>query len=326
MRRFGPRVLAFALIQAVVAVAVYWACWSQPAFRDRDYHAAWADKHGRLLAAPSPRLVLVGGSNVAFSILSPALGDALGLEPVNLGLDVDLGLEFMLRDAEAGLRAGDVVVLSPEYQLLWRDATNQSLLALLAARPGAVRFVGLAQVRRLLDAVLPFAGEASRCALGRLAGPVALPLYARDGFNRFGDFVGHHDLAPPGVDLDARRPPDRLDLEPAMRRLRGFAAACRTRGATVYYYYPPMLQAMFDRHRAAFEEIDARLRSGPGIPLLNHPSEATYPRSEIFDSGYHLTLEGARRHTARLAERLATHGRADPRRPPPAAPGARGAP
>ena len=35
-----------------------------------------------------------------------------------------LGLDFILNQALDGVRAGDVVVLSPEYDIVWADSTQ----------------------------------------------------------------------------------------------------------------------------------------------------------------------------------------------------------
>ncbi len=107
-------------------------------------HATVLDKERLLKEAPSPRLVLVGGSGLAFGIDSPTLEQELGGEysVVNMGLHAGLGLDFMLNEALDGLREGDVVVLSPEYDIVWRDEPNHLTIAeILRFAPSARRFV-----------------------------------------------------------------------------------------------------------------------------------------------------------------------------------------
>ena len=59
-----------------------------------------------------------------------------------MGLHAGLGLDFMLNEALDGLRKGDVVVLSPEYDIVWRDEPNHLDIAeVLRFAPSAGRFV-----------------------------------------------------------------------------------------------------------------------------------------------------------------------------------------
>src|SRR5262245_52969609 len=83
--------------------------------RSDEYLAVTVDKEQRLRSADGPRIVFVGGSNLAFGLRSERVRRALRRNPVNMGLYANFGLPFMFREAQAGLRKGDVVVLSLEY-------------------------------------------------------------------------------------------------------------------------------------------------------------------------------------------------------------------
>src|SRR5690606_17377891 len=78
-----------------------------------DYAKASVDKHARLAAPGSAKLVLVGGSNLAFGVDSAELERELkGFRVVNMGMNAYLGLRFMLSEVMEDLEKGDVVVLS----------------------------------------------------------------------------------------------------------------------------------------------------------------------------------------------------------------------
>ena len=78
-------------------------------------YAASADKMKLLQTQTSPRSIFVGGSSMAFGMDSGLVASRHGFHPVNMGLHLGIGLEFMLQQVEPLVRSGDVVVVSPWY-------------------------------------------------------------------------------------------------------------------------------------------------------------------------------------------------------------------
>ncbi|MGB5769619.1 MAG: hypothetical protein WBM32_07080, partial [Crocosphaera sp.] len=74
------------------------------------------EKDTLLKKSPSPRLILVGGSNLSFGINSQMIKDSLGLNPINTGIHASIGLKYMMDDVLDHIRAGDIVVIAPEYE------------------------------------------------------------------------------------------------------------------------------------------------------------------------------------------------------------------
>jgi hypothetical protein len=62
---------------------------------DDNYLAAVLEKDRLIRNTPSPKIILVGGSNLAFGIDSRMMQDSLGLRVVNMGLYAKLGLKYM---------------------------------------------------------------------------------------------------------------------------------------------------------------------------------------------------------------------------------------
>ena len=224
------------------------------------------DKERLLKEAPSPRLVLVGGSGLAFGIDSPTLEQALGgrYSVVNMGLHAGLGLDFMLNEALDGLREGDVVVLSPEYDIVWRDEPNHLDIAeVLRFAPSAGRYVE----RRhwwptLRSAVLVqppvMVHDIAVNALRNVApGLGSGGVYYRSAFNSYGDNRSGSQLEstyePKAEELVAHV--DEVDYASNLRAIEAFAAAARDRGAQVYYMPPPIPD---DRYALVPQSMSAR--------------------------------------------------------------------
>ena len=297
----------FVALQAVLAIGLI-LCDPQPA----PYMAAYPAKRALAESAPAPRVVLVGGSNLAFGVDSVELGRALGRRPVNLGLHGGLGDAFILNQAASVVRPGDLVILSLEYGALPPTAVLNDLLY---QEPAAAVHLDAAGRRLAADTALDYfvlraRGAARRLLLSLFHQPAAVrPLYSAAGFDASGDFVAHRSLTlDPGRELlgaiASETPPGKLD------RAAAFADAVAAAGAALVVAYPPMPQAAYEAHRANLVAWDRALRDRLPVPFLNTPGEAALPEEMFFDTPYHLTGEGADRRTADLIARLRASGRA----------------
>jgi hypothetical protein len=96
-------------------------------YPENTYNLAILDKHRLLAAAESPKLVLVGGSNVAFGVDSAAIRERLYIPVVNMGVTINFGLGRILDDVSPFLNPGDTLLVIPEYQHfagLWNGGSD----------------------------------------------------------------------------------------------------------------------------------------------------------------------------------------------------------
>ena len=305
MRRFVTHALVFALIQLAILVAVWRTCPDDP----DHYMAATLDKHARLRAAASPRVIFVGGSSVGFSIDSRPF-EALGLAPVNMGLNDGLGLDFMLGEVEGELRSGDVVIISPETHLFWTGSQDDAVWAVLQRRPASLACLATAGPRALADVSdqgLHFFARKVRCAAHQVTTDRELPtIYRRSGFDAFGDFVAHRGLPAKREQAIDRPWPEveTVQIDRSIAALREFADTCEHVGARCFLAWSPVRNERLSQGAALFERLDTRLREDVGLPMLERPDEAGYPEDAFFDRGPHLTGEAAASRSAKLAARL----------------------
>lgn len=80
-----------------------------------DFAAAIIDKQKILREAPSPKVVVIGGSSVAYGIDTELMTDSLGLPVVNMSYQFFLGSDFLFQQILESLRPGDKVIASFEY-------------------------------------------------------------------------------------------------------------------------------------------------------------------------------------------------------------------
>lgn len=300
MTRFIRDVLLFLALQGIVFTWVWRACPR----REDHYAAATIDKRLLLAATPPPRIIAVGGSSVSFGFDSRQwLGS--GLAPVNMGHDRSLGLRFMLAQVRGALAAGDVVVISPEYELLFDPDIDGSLITYLEHDPTSIRYIGLHTARQLCDQGLSWIGRKLRCALHQATTDPQL-LFSRTSFDAHGDFAAHRGQPPrPHEPLSTPWPaPSTMDVTRSIELLDDLAGHCRAVGARCVFAFAPLRRSQYDAATASARRLDELVANEIDLPIVLSVEQATAPDEDFFDAGPHLVEDAARRRTARLRAAL----------------------
>ena len=306
MKKFLTRVILFSLLQGLGLLFFL----GNPLPGEKNYLARTIDKHERLRSTRSPRLILVGGSNVAFGFVSDELSARLKMPVVNMGLVGSLGLEFMLNEVRDQVRPGDLVVLSPEYQFGSSGRDPQTIRQLLEVRPESARFLALRDWKDgLADTGLNWIGGYLRRAILKIGAGEEPPQddYRREGFDEANSYVGHYGM-PSLTRIASGQEPVRTMVHPleprVFKMLQEFADHCAKAGAQCFFSWPPQPPDFLQTEISSVKEIGRKLESVKNLKILDSPEEQIYPPEQFYDTLYHLTREGALRRSRFLAERL----------------------
>ncbi len=280
---------------------------------EQGYLAAQWDKQARLdslHASGRPKLLIIGGSNVAFGVLASALEDSLGIASVNMGIHAGLGLEYMIRQVEPYAAKGDVFLLVPEYSQLYEPLLEPTptLFQSLEVFPPAYGFCrrpnAWQQLRFRLGAWVQVAQLKFRRSLSRGLGlPETIP-YRRDIFDAHGDLWtpltlhSRYKADDKSMALDRGREPSDDFLQLA----NGLAGRCRQAGATAYLLFPAIAQSQWDEEVAG--SLHQWLREHLDMPIANLPGQGVYPDTLFFDTKYHTTQAGRERRTREMIRDL----------------------
>jgi hypothetical protein len=232
-----------------------------------------------------------------------------------MGLHADLGLEFMLNEAKSGLRQGDVVLLSPEYELFGEAyaGTGEILYTALEQHPGNIKFFSWHNVLPLLDDGYVLASRIIDYDLRCLEG-AKVPYdihdpnnaYRRNGFDQHGDMIAHLSLPPKTREIPSiGSGMNRAGLERAIADINSFRDFCEKRGVKIFYSYPIVSQPYFERNKEAIDQVAAALSRGSKVPIIDIPEEMYLPLDNFFDTYYHLNRTGRKKRTDLLIEKLA---------------------
>lgn len=120
MKKFINNILLIAGILITLILAITMLPMEQDG-----YLQAYNKKCQLLEDTPSPRIIFVGGSNLAFGLDSQRIKDSLNINVINYGLHAGIGLKYMIDDISTYARKGDIIVFAPGirtllYNSLWR--------------------------------------------------------------------------------------------------------------------------------------------------------------------------------------------------------------
>lgn len=295
--RFAGGALAGLLLAAVLWLGMVRFQLGAPTESTRWNHAILERKRQIVAAESSPRLVLLGGSNVLFGIRAALLEREMGGHAVNYGTHAALGRRYMLKEAERVLRPGDTAVLCLEYELYSGDEINDTLVDYLMARdPDYLLHLEPWSVIRAVYG-LPPARLMEGCK-NRLRPPAR----SRSGYdertvNDHGDETANDQ---PQKEMERIRvsgyaanpflahgcPMDAA----ATRDLTAFFAWCSDRHVELYATFPSTID--FPEYHtptatAGADRLVHWYRKG-GVKVLGAPATFLYPADAFFDTNYHL--------------------------------------
>lgn len=282
--------------------------FAAPAQYDDTFLGELADKHRRLTETDNPKIVLIGGSSLAFGLDSVLLEEYMGMPVVNYGLYATIGTKAMMDLSRSHIGRGDIVVLCPEtdaqtYSLYYNA---HSMWQAIDSDPSLFFAAGLDNFGRLAAGFPDFARE-KLDFVRRDAKPAPSGIYAEASFNEYGDIAVErkYNEMPANYDpsMTISLTTDLLDEE-FIDYLNKYAASCRLRGAQVYFSFPPMNG---DAVTSTDEETDAfylSLGQSLDFPVISDLRDYILPSAYFYDTNFHLNSRGALLRTSLLADDL----------------------
>lgn len=272
---------------------------------------ALSDKFERLNETDDPKIVVIGGSSVAFGLDSEMLSEYTGREVVNFGLYATLGTKVMLDLSRANINKGDIVILAPETdaQTLSLYFNGEATWQALESDLSMLRYIGsdnygalLASLPAYLSATLSraFSGQGAISPDG---------IYRRDSFNEYGDIVypREYNVMAAGYDINqtVSFTPDLFDAE-FVDYLNGYIAWAESKGASVYYSFCPVNESAVaegndEETLAAFYRYVAEHLH---CDVISDPTALIMEENYFYDTNFHLNDAGVTVRTARLIEDL----------------------
>jgi len=275
--------------------------------------AVYRDKHARLNALPSPKIVLIGGSNLTYGLDSDQLERDLKLPVINMGYSAGFGLRFMLDDSLTGIKKGDIAVVFPAYEQFQSTLLEGTgdILNILFYHPSSITAIKTwKQVHKIAEYIPTFLQTnlkrkvISPIVHGILRRPENAGLiYTRMDFNEQGDLLGYRKH--PASKNIVTKPLSKEALNPeTIRALNTFHDQATERGARVILLFPAYGQTAFEQGSSTIAVIENAIRTQTKIDTPDKPEDFVFSDEYLFDNAYHLYATGTTQRTERITNFL----------------------
>jgi len=264
---------------------------------DKTFMGELKYKYERLRESEGKRIVLLGGSSLAFGIDSALIEEYLpDYEVVNFGMYAALGTTAMFDLTIDEIRSGDIVIISPEQN-------DQALSDYFNAE---IMWQGL-------DGSVSLLSRFNRDKLQKLMGqfpyfavnkwnywknhnmPVPTGVYSRAAFNQYGDIEWadcKQNIMPMGYDTTTLVEfSDRLPEKEFLQECNQYIDTLTERGCKVWYRFAPMNDLAVDDSI----DIDAyydQLQQSLHCEMMGNPNDMIMDAKWFYDTNFHLNQSG----------------------------------
>lgn len=267
-------------------------------YPSNDYLQAYNMKCDLLEDTPSPRIIFVGGSNLAFGLDSRRIADSLHIHVVNTGLHVGIGLQFMIDDIVGYVKKGDILVFAPEYQHFYGRAYggNEPICVLSLSRENKYSLLHKEQIYRI---VKNFFYPLKYKLLSWINLHISKKAYQASGFNNYGDEEKHWNF--PSISFHFS--PIKSSFDEKFGRYFVGRIKELQKIVQVIIIPPAYVKTAYTADEQKIRVIDNFLRKNE-IPFLVSPETHTFPLEDMYDSYYHLNRNGVEKYTGFIIEEL----------------------
>lgn len=269
-----------------------------------------SDKFDRLNEIDEPKIVLVGGSALAFGVDSKIVEKYTEMPVVNFGLYAALGTKLMLDLSRSGINRGDIILICPEleaqtYSLYFNSETT------LQAMDGNFEMlfhVGEENFFPLLSGMWKFAKEKlSIMKSGDAPNPDGV--YNSKNFNEYGDLVypRKNNVMSLYYDENVMINPDvSIISEDFIDYINDYVSYAKLRGASVYFGFAPMNEQGIIQKDCAEElaEFEKTLKGMLDCPVISNIKDYVYEAGYFYDTNFHLNDAGKIVNTVNLTKDL----------------------
>lgn len=284
----------------------------QPHVYTNTYYAALVDKVKRLEEHKGEKkIILVGGSNIAFGFDSESLEKEFpDYKVVNFGLYAALGTKLMLDLSKNYISAGDMVFVIPE--------TNAEAMSLYFNPNGT-----LMALEERMDLISALDDENKKSITGtyfsfvngrnQYSSPIEVSgVYQRKNFNSYGDIL-YTEKDENGVEYRARNrmtvhydPTMPIDYSMSLNQdfftyLNNYSDFVYSKGAAAYYGFSPV-NSLAVKNTDSIDDFYWSIRSALKMKVIGNPHEYNIDSHYFYDSNFHLNDAGAILRTAIFAE------------------------
>lgn len=301
------RIAALLFLLALLPGMLLTAARSLPKVYQDSYYAELPVLVRRMDEVRGRRIIIIGGSSVAFGIDAPRMEQYLSEKGFDyavcpLGLYAAVGTSAMLSLSEGALREGDVVILAFEPA---SDALTAyfGATAFLKCAEGATSLfwrLNGDQRARVIGNAVPFLQEKYAVVRsGQL--PRAEGVYAKSAFDERGNmtYLRSGNTLALGYDTASPIALSELTIDAAFAaQVNAYCQSAAKKGACVFMSFSPMNKSAVTGDASAYFAL---CNETFDCPIISNPLDYMLDSGWFYDSNFHLNTAGAELRTYLLA-------------------------
>ena len=305
-KKIAKRIILIALAVLLAEQIFFLFCgFGLPAQFGDTFMGELKSKYERLKSTEGNRIVLVGGSGVAFDCDSEMIDEFFSsYEVVNFGMYAGLGTKAVMDLSESYIHEGDIVILSPEQseQTLSDYFNGEYMWQAVDGAFGMLRHIKSENFEAML-------GNFPKFALGKLKyvlkgqNPQTDSVYQKKSFNAYGDIdldTCRENILPGGYDVNQKVRFTEDVVQPEfLDYMNAWAKRLEKKGATVWYRYCPV-NVMAVEDAEDLTTYDTFLRKKLDFPVIGNPENSLMDAEWFFDTNFHLNQAGKKVNTVQL--------------------------
>ena len=308
------RIIVIVLLLLLLPAILFFSVRSLPKIYRESYYAELSDMTRRIDEAAGKRLILVGGSNIAFGIDVPLLEQYLrekGFEYTVCPYDLyaAVGTSAMLSLSESALREGDAVVLAlePASDALSTYFGATAFLKCAESDPALFLRLNRGQRTKAVGNVLPYIQEKySILKSGQL--PKVEGVYAKAAFDENCNMIYPREgnAMALGYDTSSLIALSTVTIEDDFAaQVNAYCKTAAKKGASVYMSFSPMNKnAVVGDAETGIAAYFTLCNQTFDCPVISNPLNYLLDSGWFYDSNFHLNTAGAKLRTYLLAQDL----------------------
>lgn len=312
IKQFFVKVLLLSILTWGTIEAIFYFDPYKKHDLETSYNAIIIDKYKRLQETPSPKIVLIAGSNFAYGINSKLIADSLQKPVVNMAIHYDYGTKFMCNQISPELRKGDTVIMGFEY-IIESEGNKSEQLVMARYFPKAKEWMKFDDIFEEIGENSKLRIKTFKTVLERLLKNKEITyqvsdttgVFFRGGTNEYGDLISHYNNPPMKV-IPRAILSDKVSLKNAIADINAFYKTMQARGVKVYFVYPTYSKANYDLDKPIIDKYQKEYQKYAQFPILGGPTDFVLADSLYHDMAYHLTQKGGEIRTQKIIQLLRT--------------------
>lgn len=295
----------------IIAVAVI--VFALPPVYNDTFVGELGDKYELLKETDEPKIVILGGSSVAFGIDSALMEEKLGMKVVNFGLYANLGTKLMLDLSRANINEDDIIIIAPEMssQTLSLYFNSETAMQAIDGNPSMLRYIDKDNYESLVGASWKLAYEKLNYLVSGKR-PENSGAYKKENFNKYGDNVfdrPYNEMTQTTNVINLTFRTDYTDgketeYEEYIDYINDYIRFANRKGATVYYSVCPMNEAALGEknNEDVIYGYYRNLVNSVNCKVISNVNDYIMDEGYFFDSEFHLNNAGVKVRTVKLID------------------------